>query len=57
MKFTVSARSKPAAVPIQRYISKNYAEIPIEQIESFFGFTEPTTLYGGRFFCATEQIA
>jgi hypothetical protein len=54
MQFTISARGKPAAVPIQRFIAENYAHIPIEEIDSFFGFTEPSTLYGGRFFNATE---
>lgn len=28
--------------------------MPVEQIDSFFGFTEKSTLYGGRFFAATE---
>ena len=27
---------------------------PLEQIDSFFGFTEASALYGGRFFAATE---
>ena len=50
----MSARGKPAAVPIQKFINKNYSEYPLEQIDSFFGFTEKTTLYGGRFFATTE---
>lgn len=54
MEFTVSARGKPSAVPIQKFIRNNYNEIPLEQIDSFFGFTEPTTLYGGRVFATTE---
>ncbi len=41
-------------MPIQQFIKKNYAGIPVEQIDSFFGFTEPCTLYGGRFFSSTE---
>jgi hypothetical protein len=44
MQFTVSARGKPAAVPIQKFIQNNYAHIPLEQIDSFFGFTEVSTL-------------
>jgi hypothetical protein len=54
MQFTVSARGKAAAVPIQRFISTNYDSLPLEQIDSFFGFTEASTLYGGRFFFNTE---
>ena len=54
MEFTISARGKPAALPIQRFIEDNYDHIPLEQIDSFFGFTESSALYGGRFFAATE---
>lgn len=54
MQFTVSARGKAAAQPIQRFIKENYSNIPLEQIDSFFGFTEACTLYGGRFFATTE---
>jgi len=54
MQFTVSARGKGSAVPIQQFIRKNYSDLPIEQIDSFFGFTEASTLYGGRFFASTE---
>jgi len=54
MQFTVSARGKPAAMPIQMFIRKYYDSLPAEQIDSFFGFTEPSTLYGGRFFGGTE---
>jgi hypothetical protein len=54
MQFTISARAKPSGVPIQRFIRDNYDHIPLEQIDSFFGFTEASTLYGGRFFSSTE---
>ena len=54
MQYTISARGKHAAVPIQKFIRNNYPEIPLEQIDSFFGFTEHSTLYGGRLFAATE---
>jgi len=47
MQFTISARGKPAAVPIHQLIKKSFSDIPLEQIERFFGFTEPCTLYGG----------
>jgi hypothetical protein len=54
MQFTVSARGKVAAVPIHQFIKKNYSNLPLDQIDSFFGFTEASTLYGGRFFHTTE---
>lgn len=54
MQYTVSARGKPSAQPIQQFIKRNYSDIPLEQIDSFFGFTEVSTLYGGRIFGTTE---
>ena len=54
MQYTISARGKLAAAPIQRFIERNYSHIPPEQIDSFFGFTEHSTLYGGRLFAGTE---
>lgn len=54
MQFTISARGKASSIPIQRFIKENYTDIPLEQIDSFFGFTEGSTLYGGRFFSRTE---
>ena len=44
--YTVSAR-KSAGIEIMDWIAKAYS-YPIEQIDSVFGFTEHTTLYGGR---------
>jgi hypothetical protein len=54
VQFTISARGKPAAAPIHKFIEDSFSDIPIEQIESFFGFTEPLTLYGGRVFNGAE---
>jgi len=54
MQFTISARGKASAIPIQRFIKENYDHIPLDQIDSFFGFTEASTLYGGRIFSTTE---
>lgn len=54
VQFTISARGKTAAVPIQRFIKSNYADVPLDQIDSFFGFTEASTLYGGRIFSTSE---
>jgi hypothetical protein len=57
MQFTISARGKPAAMPIQKFIKSNFGHIPPEQINSFFGFTTHTTLYGGRIWGGTELSA
>ena len=54
MQFTISARGKPAAAPIHKFIKDSFSDIPIEQIENFFGITEPLTLYGGRVFNGAE---
>jgi hypothetical protein len=54
MEFTISARGKAPAIPVQRFIKENYGHIPLEQIDSFFGFTEQSTLYGGRLFTNAE---
>jgi hypothetical protein len=54
VQYTISARGKPSAVPIQQFIRGNYSQVPLEQIDSFFGFTEPCSLYGGRIFGTTE---
>jgi len=48
MQFTISARDKKARQPIQKFIKEHFSDIPVEQIESFFGFTTYTPLYGGR---------
>ncbi len=48
MQFTISARDKKAGEPIQRFLKDNFSDIPVEQIESLFGFTTFTSLYGGR---------
>ena len=49
MKFTVSARGKPANKPIKAFLGSSYS-FPLDQIESIFGFVERCTLYGGRRF-------
>jgi hypothetical protein len=54
VQYTISARGKQSAVPIQQFIRNNYSHVPPDQIDSFFGFTEPCSLYGGRIFAVTE---
>ena len=48
--YTVSVRGKSRAEPILQYLSRNFGSLPLEQIESVFGFVERTNLYGGRIF-------
>ncbi|MCW8830306.1 MAG: hypothetical protein OQK32_02180 [Gammaproteobacteria bacterium] len=54
MIFTISARGKKLRQPIFDYLARNYANIPIAQIDSVFGFVEKSTLYGGRHFIRPE---
>jgi len=57
-QFTISARGKAAAMPIQMFIAQHFSDIPVGQIDSFFGFTtEKSTLYGGRLYGGTELSA
>lgn len=46
--YTISARGKYKKTPIDQYLAKFYPSIPIANIDSIFGFVEPTTLYSGR---------
>jgi len=47
MLFTVSARGKPANTPVSDFLGFSY-DIPLDRIDSIFGFVERCTLYGGR---------
>jgi hypothetical protein len=52
--FTISARSKSEDVPIFAFLRRRYGNIPLNQIESMFGFVRRSTLYGGRAFTGSE---
>ena len=52
--FTVSARGKPADMPVFAYLRENYGNLRINEIDSLFGFVEKSTLYGGRQFVGRE---
>src|SRR5712692_9626650 len=54
MRFTISARGKPNERAILPFLAKSFPAIPIIQIDSIFGFVEPSTLYGGRIFDKPE---
>jgi hypothetical protein len=57
-QFTISARGKATAMPIQMFMKRHFSDIPVAQIDSFFGFTTDTsTLYGGRIYGGTELSA
>lgn len=49
MRFTVSGRGKPQDVPILPFLTGHF-RLPLDSIDSVFGFVEETTLYGGRIF-------
>lgn len=48
--YTISARSKPADTPVFAFLRHQYGNVPLREIDSLFGFVEPSTLYGGRAF-------
>ena len=48
ISFTISARGKQEKMPILEFLESAFPSIPLEQVDSVFGFTEPSTLYSGR---------
>ncbi|MFV1998187.1 MAG: hypothetical protein ACC641_09275 [Acidiferrobacterales bacterium] len=52
--YTVSARGKPRDAPVLAYLRKNYGNVPLNEIDSLFGFVERSNLYGGRAFTSRE---
>ncbi|MCC7413591.1 MAG: hypothetical protein IT495_18405 [Gammaproteobacteria bacterium] len=52
--FTVSARGKPAGVPVFRFLRRHFGNLALARIDSLFGFVERSTLYGGRTFRGRE---
>lgn len=48
LSYTISARGKTDDVPIMSFLRDNFGSIPLNQIDSLFGFVERCTLYGGR---------
>ena len=49
-QFTVSVRDKLEGEPVMAFLRKHFGSVPLEQLESVWGFLEPCTLYGGREF-------
>lgn len=54
LHFTISARGKPNVTPMAEFLARSFGAIPATQIDSVFGFVEPTSLYGGRVFTKPE---
>lgn len=46
--YTVSARGKNENMPVLEFLKTYFSSIPLEQVDSVFGFTEPSTFYSGR---------
>lgn len=54
MRYTISARGKNPQTSVLAFLARNFAWIPLEQIDSVFGFVEYTPLYGGRIYGQAE---
>jgi hypothetical protein len=54
IRYTISAREKPLGRGILGFLGKEFPHIALEEIDSVFGFTERSTLYGGRVFRKPE---
>jgi hypothetical protein len=52
--FTISARGKQTNMPVFAFLRRHYGNVPLDQIESLFGFVERSPLYGGRGFVKRE---
>jgi len=52
--FTVSARSKVPNTPVFLFLRRHFGALPLNRIESLFGFVEKSSLYGGRVFNQRE---
>ncbi len=50
ISFAISARGKELSTPIFRFLRDEFGTTPLAEIDSVFGFVEPSTLYGGRIF-------
>ncbi len=54
--YTLSVRSKEPMLPALVFLGRNYGDIPIDAVDSVFGFVEKSTLYGGREFLQPEIV-
>lgn len=56
LRFTISGRSKTNDEPVLHYLARAFPGIPLQFIDSVFGFVEHSTLYGGRIFEGAELV-
>ena len=54
--YTVSMRSKEPMLPALVFLGRNFGDIPVNEIDSVFGFVERSSLYGGREFTQSEIV-
>ncbi|MCK5168984.1 MAG: hypothetical protein KAQ75_03815, partial [Bacteroidales bacterium] len=52
--YTISARGKKLRQPVKEYFNKYFPNIPLNKINSIFGFVERTSLYSGRPFLSRQ---
>lgn len=48
LQFTLSARGKRKGQPVLGFLAQHYGHVPLDLVDSVFGFVEACTLYGGR---------
>lgn len=52
--YTISARGKKLRQDVKDYFNKYFPNIPLNKIDSIFGFVERTSLYSGRPFLSRQ---
>ena len=52
--YTISVRRKPCHASVFGYLKFHFGNVPLREIDSLFGFVEPSELYGGRPYRARE---
>jgi len=52
--YTISARGKKQNQPIEKYLKTYFPNIPLQKIDSIFGFVEASSFYSGRPFTGRQ---
>ncbi len=47
-RYTISARGKKLNQPVEEYFKTFFPNIPLNKVDSIFGFVKKSSLYGGR---------
>jgi hypothetical protein len=50
ISYTISVRGKQNDIPVMKFLQDHFTDIPLNKIDSLFGFLEFCPLYGGRTF-------